>query len=171
MIKKEQFPVQGMHCVSCVLTIERALKQVPGVKTASVNLISEKAMVEFEDTVNPEKLKEAVAQTGYKLIIEKDGVSAEGVHGRHKMTEKKTEDVHDHHKLLKEAEIKSLWRKFIVGAILSVFIVFLSFPDYFGVGSELLPTSWRFLILFFLTIPVEFWVGYQFWRGAWYGLK
>ena len=67
-MKKETFIIQGMHCVSCVLTIEQALKKVPGVENASVNLMSEKAVVEYEKPATVELLKNAVAKTGYKLI-------------------------------------------------------------------------------------------------------
>ena len=49
---KSQFPVIGMHCASCALTIERALKKVPGVKGASVNFATEKATVESEEEID-----------------------------------------------------------------------------------------------------------------------
>ena len=141
-----------MHCVSCVLTIEHALKKVPGVKTASVSLMSEKATVEYEEPATREVLKNAVAETGYKLIIQADDVS---------------EDTHDHHKMLKEAEIKILKNKFIFGAVLSVFVIIFSFPDYFPAealaktGATFL-ISWRFFLLFLLTAPIEFWICCQF---------
>src|SRR3989338_6821871 len=166
-----------MHCASCALTIERALKKVPGVKGASVNFATEKATVESEEEIDSKVLKKAVADTGYNLITETDNVSSEGVHGAHghEMSgmKEKALDPHDHHRMLKEAEIKKLRNKFVIGAILSVLIILLSFPDYFKVFNleSFLPTSWRFILLFILTLPVEFWVGYQFWRGAWFGLK
>jgi hypothetical protein len=57
-------------------------------------------------------LKKTVAETGYQLIIDKGETSAEGVHMEHA----------DHHQILKEAEAKLLWKKFLVGAILSAMI-------------------------------------------------
>ena len=57
MVKKENFSVQGMHCVSCAITIEQALKKVPGVKNVSVNSVSEKAAIEYEEPATPELLK------------------------------------------------------------------------------------------------------------------
>ena len=164
MIKKETFIIQGMHCAACAVTIEKALKKVPGVKSASVSLMSEKAMVEYEEPATPEILKNAVAGTGYKLISESEHPpasafgAADGGHG-------------DHHRMLKESEIKILKNKFIIGAILSVLIIVLSFPDYLPVFGEIMPDTWRFFLLFILTIPVEFLIGWQFWRGAWFGLK
>lgn len=39
-------PVSGMTCASCAGRVERALKKVPGVAAASVNLASEQARVQ-----------------------------------------------------------------------------------------------------------------------------
>jgi len=158
-MKKETFSVQGMDCVSCALTIEKALKKVPGVKNASVSLMSEKAIVEYEEPATPESLKAAVAKTGYVLADEKSGAMAGMNHGGQEMAGE-----HDHHRMLKEAEISLLRKKFIVGAILSVFIIIFSF-------IAIIPGSWRYVFLLILTAPIEFWVGWQFWRGAWFGLK
>ncbi|KKS44100.1 hypothetical protein A2567_01290 [Candidatus Azambacteria bacterium RIFOXYD1_FULL_42_11] len=172
-MKKEQFVIQGMHCAACALTIERTLKEVSGVKNASVNLMSEKAMVEYEEPATPEILKNAVAGTGYKLMIQADNVSAKSVHGGHIAMETKpgSEAEHDHHKMLKESEIALLKKKFIIGAILSVLVMILSFPEFVPIVGKIIRTSPRFLLLFILTAPVLFWVGWQFWRGAWFGLK
>ena len=174
-MKKETFPIQGMHCVSCALTIEGAIKEVPGVKSVSVNSVSEKATIEYGDSVSTDMLKNAVAKTGYKLIVS-SGASAEGVHMSHKTGEMRgvktgSEAEHYHHRMLKEAEIALLKRKFTVGAVLSVLVVLLSFPDYFRFLGEVIPVAPRLLVLLVLTVPVEFWVGWQFWRGAWYGFK
>src|SRR3989344_8748770 len=170
-MKKETFLIQGMHCVSCVLTIEQALKKVPGVKDALVSLMSEKAIVEYEEPATAELLKNAVAETGYKLIIQADGVSVEGIHGEHMMAMAGPEDQHDHHKILKESEIALLKKKFIFGAVLSVFVIILSFPEFIPLAGGIISTPPRLLLLFILTAPVLFWVGWQFWRGAWFGLK
>ena len=40
-----QLPVTGMTCASCVSRVEKALKKVPGVSAASVNLSNEQASV------------------------------------------------------------------------------------------------------------------------------
>ena len=178
-VQKSQFPIIGMHCASCALTIEKALKKVPGVKSAMVNFAGETATVEHGSDLKKEDLKNAVANTGYNLIT--DAPSSEDVHASHQMAGQESQkssatDPHDHHRMLKEAEIKKLKNKLIVGTILSALVLFLSFPDYFSfidtgnLISDSVSSS-RFLILLLLTLPIEFWVGYQFWRGALYGLK
>jgi len=170
--KKEQFGIIGMHCVSCALTIEQTLKKIPGVKNATVNFTSEKVLIEHENVPADELIK-AVEKTGYKLI-EENGKNHEGHGERISISDELRHGEHDHHKLLKETEINSLKKKFLIGAVLSILVLIFSFPDYLAAISGMntgLPDSFRFLILFILTTPVEFWVGVQFWKGVLIGLK
>lgn len=168
-MKKEQFFIQGMHCASCAISVERALKQIPGVKNAAVNFASEKASVEFEDDVLLQNLSAAVEKTGYRLITS-SAAPASSAHSGHHANGQITAE-HDHHRMLKEEEIKSLKKKFAIGAILSAAVILLSFPDYFPFLPSIFSRPERFMILAALTAPIEFWIGWQFWRGAWYGLK
>ncbi|MBS1767830.1 MAG: cadmium-translocating P-type ATPase [Acidobacteria bacterium] len=63
------FPVEGMTCASCVRRVEKALKAVPGVAEASVNLALNEATVSFEGAT-PEALAAAVAAKGYALRLD-----------------------------------------------------------------------------------------------------
>ncbi len=56
-----------MHCASCAGNIERSLKKVEGVKNVSVSLMTNKAIVEAEESVSEDALKKAVAKTGYTV--------------------------------------------------------------------------------------------------------
>ncbi|PIN95095.1 heavy metal transport/detoxification protein [Candidatus Pacearchaeota archaeon CG10_big_fil_rev_8_21_14_0_10_30_48] len=67
-MKKVKLTIQGMHCASCASNIERSLKKVSGVKNVSVSLMTNKSIVEVEDNVSEESLKQAVARTGYKVV-------------------------------------------------------------------------------------------------------
>ena len=42
------FVIDGMTCAACVMHVENAFKEIPGVSAASVNLATEKALVEFD---------------------------------------------------------------------------------------------------------------------------
>jgi len=65
---KETYKIYGMHCAGCVRTIEKALRQVKGVKSAVVNFATETALVEFDEEVTAkEKLADAVSGVGYHL--------------------------------------------------------------------------------------------------------
>lgn len=61
--------IDGMSCASCVATIEKALKKNKGVKSALVNLASQKALVEYDyNKVSKEKLEKTIENAGYKVI-------------------------------------------------------------------------------------------------------
>jgi Cu+-exporting ATPase len=60
-----QFAVRGMTCASCVARVEKALKKVPGVVDASVNLATEQASVRGA-ALDADALAAAVAQAGYE---------------------------------------------------------------------------------------------------------
>src|SRR5690606_2212949 len=58
--------VEGMSCASCVGRVERALKGVPGVTDASVNLATQKAQVYFDRVPDVHAAIEAVGKAGYE---------------------------------------------------------------------------------------------------------
>ena len=69
-VKKSQtdleLKITGMTCAGCANTIEKALRAVPGVSTASVNLMTELAKVTFDpQKTHREQLIEAVKASGY----------------------------------------------------------------------------------------------------------
>ena len=69
-------PVGGMTCASCVAHVEGALKEVPGVTEVSVNLATEKAVVEYVPGVTSlAELRQAVQDSGYRV----EGVEGEAL--------------------------------------------------------------------------------------------
>ena len=58
-------PIEGMTCASCVARVEKALKAVPGVSRASVNLATERAAVEFSGAPDLSAVVRAVDAVGY----------------------------------------------------------------------------------------------------------
>ncbi|WP_194724750.1 heavy metal translocating P-type ATPase [Noviherbaspirillum malthae] len=73
------FKVEGMTCASCVSRVEKALKAVPGVRQASVNLATETATVRAGREVNAENLSQAVAKAGYAVPAESVSLSISGM--------------------------------------------------------------------------------------------
>ena len=68
--QKISLDITGMHCASCVMSIEDALKAVPGVRSAAVNLATEKAVVEMDSgQVNAEALLRAIEEAGYGATL------------------------------------------------------------------------------------------------------
>src|SRR5918996_663737 len=66
--------VRGMHCAACVGKVERALRGVPGVEHASVNLATEHAQVAFDPArTSFAALQAAVSSAGYELAASRGG--------------------------------------------------------------------------------------------------
>lgn len=73
MIQKRTIPVVGMACSSCSAHVEKTLSEQKGVTSASVNLATRAALVEYDDAViTLEQMKAAVNAIGFDLVIEQD---------------------------------------------------------------------------------------------------
>ncbi len=149
---KVELPIRGMTCANCALTIERALRKLDGVVEANVNLANERATVEYIPTaVSLADIKRAIVDVGYEVVE-----AAEG------------EEVEDAERVAREREIRTQRRKLIWGVALSVIISVLSM----GVDGGLIPDfAWRPYLLLALTIPVQFVIGWQFYRGGYKALR
>ena len=64
-----KLPIEGMTCASCVARVEKALKRVPGVASAEVNLATETATVTLAEGAPPETLVAAVRGAGYEARL------------------------------------------------------------------------------------------------------
>ena len=66
---KSTLKIQGMTCNHCVMRVAKALKAVPGVQDAQVDLQKGEAVVSYDETkVTMEKLSFAVVEAGYKIV-------------------------------------------------------------------------------------------------------
>lgn len=69
--QKTTLTVLGMHCVSCVRRVERALGGVPGVSAVRVDLAANQAAVEYvSEKTNEAQLKDAVRKIGFQVPSE-----------------------------------------------------------------------------------------------------
>ena len=65
--KKKTIPITGMTCASCAQTIEKSLKETPGVKEANVNFATEKATVTYDTNItNEHDIITKINSTGYQ---------------------------------------------------------------------------------------------------------
>jgi Cu+-exporting ATPase len=83
--EKEQveYSVQGMSCSSCALTVENALKHIPGVLDAQVSFTDKKARISYKkQQTDPRLFKKKVKQAGYSLENIKDKFQQETSHLR-----------------------------------------------------------------------------------------
>jgi Cu+-exporting ATPase len=135
--------VSGMHCASCVLRIETALKRVPGVRDASVNLATEKARVTFNPVeTGEEALVRAVVEVGYEARVSAAGPEVDG-----------TREMARH-----AAELASFRRRLVLALALAAPVTVLS--------MALRASPPRDLLLFLLTLPVWVYCGWPFHLGA-----
>ncbi len=62
--------VEGMHCGSCVALVEESLVELSGVASATVDLESARAVVEYDPSrVDPEQLRAAIVEVGYTAAM------------------------------------------------------------------------------------------------------
>ncbi len=150
---KKNLSIEGMICASCVSRVEKKLKELNGVVNAQANLASEKVAIEYLGSrVGVIDFQKALNEIGYNLITEETEIVSS-------FPEK------DNH----QREYKVLLYKFIFCAFFSVPILFLSMS---GMNSNLFESkSSLFWILLILTTPVQFWGGWQFYKGTINGLK
>jgi Cu+-exporting ATPase len=152
-MKQHTLTITGMSCASCVSKVEKSLQKVEGVKEANVNLATNRAKVvlEQEDSASVDELKQAVENAGYGVEQEEED---EGRQGEEKSTPKQSS---------REKEARAWLYRFIFGIVLASPAMVLSFMPLEG-----LPKGW---ILFAMVTPVQVFVGWKFYQGAWRGLK
>ncbi|MBI4599767.1 copper-translocating P-type ATPase [Candidatus Uhrbacteria bacterium] len=79
------FTIGGMHCASCSIKNERALKKMIGVSDAVVNFATHSATVTYDSAlVTPEQLYGTVIKNGYKVLSE-DSLQAHKDHAKHEL--------------------------------------------------------------------------------------
>ena len=138
--------IEGMTCASCVGRVEKALRAVPGVRDASVNLATEKASV--RGVTAPDALAAAVRDAGYAARIE-------------------TPDADSGAPARKDGDGQlPAWWPVAAAVVLSLPLVLPMLAAPFG-RDWMLP-GWLQLAL---ATPVQFWLGARFYRAGWKALR
>ncbi len=144
---KHTYDIRGMHCASCALTIEKNLKKAPGIKSVNVNYATNQATVEFSGQLDEKKVVDIVKQSGYHAMP-----SGEMMAG------------HEHHGTVAAGESAKEINLFILSLVLALPVVILSM-----VLRDQSFTSR--VVQALLAGIVQFYVGFRFYRGTYYGLK
>ncbi len=151
--EKAEFLITGMTCAACSSRIEKVLGKMEGVNSANVNLALESGTVEY----NPSKLK----PSDIIALIEKAGYGA---------TEKveKSESAEN----FRQKELEKQQGKFVFSLILTVPLLW-AMVSHFSITSfiylpDMLMNPWVQLAL---ATPVQFFIGWQFYTGAYKALK
>ncbi len=155
---KVTLDIRGMTCASCVARVEKALKKVPGVEDAAVNLATEKAVIEFPaGTVRATALIDAVRHVGYEASVAAGAGQADEAAAR------------DREREAREKEATRQLRLFALAAILSVPLLWAMFAMAFGFWAPALFHNAYFQ--FAAGTIVQFGAGAQFYRGAYLALR
>jgi Cu2+-exporting ATPase len=136
---KKEFPVTGLTCASCAISVESMLKTQKGVLNASVNFANSSAWVEYlPDKANIIDFKSAIQSIGYDLLIEEDGQNHQ------------EEIQHLHYKKLKN---NTIWATVLALPVVVIAMFMMNIPY----------ANWIMLIL---TTPVIAWFGRSFFVNA-----
>ncbi len=147
--QKVQIPVGGMSCASCVTKVEQALRGVDGVLDATVNLATEQATVEKTPATTVAALRRAIRDAGYEAPEVDAGVAE------------------DYERQTRRRTLSILRRRLIIGALLTTPVLWGSLA-HMGLQQIWVPDIlMNWYVQLALATPVQFWAGWQFYRGAW----
>jgi Cu+-exporting ATPase len=151
-----------MHCSSCVIRVELALRMTPGIVSARASLGPNAVDIEYQpEKVDFEAIRKAIESAGYRVATPKAEAVGEAL---------------DPAEAANEEEYRSLMRKFWFAAAISIPVMALSYPDlvpglrdWMPMGSETRRIVWSLLGV--LSLPVLVWAGSQFFIGMWDALR
>ena len=146
--------ISGMHCASCAKNIESFLMKTDGVQKVNVNFASGSAVIKYDKTnLDEERFIAMIEKNGYQaeILDEKSG----------------SENAFEKQFSLQEKEIKKQKKRFLTALVFAIpaFVIGMIFM------WLKIKIPYNGIILFVLATPVQFWIGLDFYRGAWMALK
>ncbi len=161
---KTQLKIVGMHCASCAVTTEKALKKVPGVTDANVNYATERATVMHGEHVSHENLVKAVRDNGYNVAEDETrNMKHETGHGEH--TDHKMPAGENHLQHVGYITTRNLW---LAGFLILPLLLTMGIEPNIGLVSG--RSAW----LVFIAIVTWYLVvrlGWKFHVGTWNELR
>lgn len=143
---KKNFPVTDLACAACAARVEKVLGEHKGVCSASVNFGNSTANVEYDPSVcTPEQLKAAVEDAGYGMLIQNDENSIDSL------------------EQIQSEKYNALKKRTALAVLMSLPVVV--------TGMFFMNIPYANLIMFLFSTPVVFWLGRQFFTGAWQQLR
>ncbi len=142
-----QLNIQGMTCASCVAHVEKGIRKREGIDMASVNLATDKATVSYDPSViSPEDIIQSVVDSGYGASLPGKGDGDE-----------------------EKAQMGRVRRQLILSASLSFPLLLAMFAGIFRIG--ILMFLHNPLLQLLLATPVQFFIGFRFYRAGWKSLR
>ncbi len=148
-------PITGMTCANCALTVERALKRVPGVVEVTVNFATERADVAYApDAASVSALVQAVEAAGYGVVRAATPAELEDVEAQ-----------------ARQAEIADQRRKFWIGVAFALPLFLMSMGRDLGLLGHWAHQPWVDWLFLALATPVQFITGWDYYVGSFYALR
>lgn len=136
---KQTFPVTGMTCAACAISVESVIKSTRGVKDARVNYANQSAWIEYSDAVTLEEIQNRTRSIGYDLIVNSEDPFKEQQNQQQK-----------HYEALKN---RTIWAIVLSIPIMVIGMFFMNMPN----GNY---------IMMALATPVVFYLGSSFFQNA-----
>ena len=150
-----ELPISGMTCANCANTIQRRLNKTDGVLEASVNYANEKAVIRYvPGAVTRSELVAAVRKAGYDVIEAADDA-----------------DLEDAEAAARNAEIRHQTRRFVVGLLFTLPLFLFSMSRDLGLIGHWAHATWVNWLFLVLATPVQFYVGWDYYVGAYKSLR
>lgn len=146
------FQIQGMTCAACANRIEKVVGKADGVLDVQVNLALEKGKVTYDPAkIDSKRIAEKMNQLGFTAIEQSEQKETHPDHGR---------------------EIRRLALKSITAALLSFPLVWAMVAHIPILSFVYVPDLFLHpLFQLIITFPIQFIIGYSFYRGAWNALR
>lgn len=157
--------LEGMHCANCASAIEREVARMEGVDSVSVNLAANTGRVTFDPAqVSAEDIVSAICAIGYGARVREEGET------RKEFLRKRREK--------EVAQERKDLVAFVISLLLTIIIVALCMTPLgmalfmlFSGGNHALAMLYMNIVSFVLCIPVQFFCGARYYKGAWSALK
>lgn len=153
--QQEILPITGMTCANCAATIERNVRKLPGIQEANVNLASERLNVVYDPTqLSHDDIVTRVRKAGYDVPV---------------VTE--TETLEDAEAKARQQEIAHQQHRLLVGALFTIPLLALSMGRDLGLLGTWAMAPWVNYLSWLLATPVQFYVGWDYYVGAYKSLR
>lgn len=165
-------PITGMTCTNCANTVEGALREAAGVVYASVNFAAEKAHVEYVSGLGARApIVAAVRNAGYDVIGGDAAQPAAGEEPDSADAPEIAEIGEDSEAAARAAAVRREYRRLLVGVVFTLPLVVISMGRDFDLIGSWASGNWVNWLLLLLATPVQFYVGWDYYVGAFKSLR
>ncbi|KAH7100122.1 heavy metal translocatin [Auriculariales sp. MPI-PUGE-AT-0066] len=153
--------VYGMTCSACTSSVESALRELPGVNEADLNLLAGTCKVSFDRAfIGPRDLVERISEAGFDAVIDDQDNATQ------LQSLRRTKEIHEWR--------DRFWRS--LAFTVPVFLITMILPMFHWTHPFLMCPIYNGIIVkdvigLVLVIPVQFWLGQRFYRNAWKALR